>query len=108
MQFDNDYLEKVGLGAIPEDQKSSFLHHLQSTLEIRIGQSLSQNLTPAQLQEFDSLAATQDKTLIRQWIAEHCPNYKDIVHQQLEQLTAEILSRQSEILQAFASSTNAA
>ena len=38
MQFDDSFLQEMGLQAMPEDQKKAFLDYVQEELEVRIGE----------------------------------------------------------------------
>ena len=39
MQFDEQFLQEMGLSAMPEEQKRQFLDYVQEELEVRIGVS---------------------------------------------------------------------
>ena len=41
-QLDDKFLEEVGLGSLPADQKQAFLAHLREQLELRVGTQLSE------------------------------------------------------------------
>ena len=53
-QLDDKFLEDVGLGGLPDDQKKLFLDHFREQLELRVGTQLSEGLSEAQLSEFSS------------------------------------------------------
>ena len=55
MQFDDQFLQEMGLSAMPEDQKQEFLNYVQEELEVRIGMRISKGLTEVQLNEFDQI-----------------------------------------------------
>ena len=55
MQFDEQFLQEMGLQAMPESQKQSFLNYVQEELEVRIGERISRGLTEVQLNEFDMI-----------------------------------------------------
>ena len=48
-QLDDKFLEEVGLGSLPADQKQAFLAHLREQLELRVGTQLSEGLSDAPL-----------------------------------------------------------
>ena len=48
-QLDNNFLQEVGLGGLPADQKKLFLGHFREQLELRVGTQLSEGLSDAQL-----------------------------------------------------------
>ena len=96
MQFDEDYLEKVGLSELPD--KEGFLSSLQSELEMRVGHRMSEGMSDAKLLEFDELAKSGDAAAIQRWIRRERPDYKEIAREELEKLTSEVISRRDEIL----------
>lgn len=74
-QLDYNFLQSVGLGDMPDDQKQSFLQHIYEELELRVGTKLSEGLSDAQLTEFESfMKGEEDK--IRSWLATHVPGYE--------------------------------
>lgn len=82
-QLDNTFLEEVGLGTLPEDQKQVFLEYFREQLEVRVGTRLSEGLTDAQLDEFESFM-NRDEPKINEWIRTNAVDYKDDqIYQQL-------------------------
>lgn len=83
-QLDEKFLEEVGLGGLPDDQKKLFLDHFREQLELRVGTRLSEGLSDAQLQEFESfIDRKEDK--VSEWIAANVPEYaQDPIYQQLK------------------------
>ena len=73
-QLDDKFLQSVGLGDLPDDQKQAFLQHTYETLEERVGTRLAESLSEAQLEEFEGFA-THNEEKITAWLAEHVPNY---------------------------------
>ena len=41
-QFDESFLEQVGLSNMPQEQKETFLQYAQDQLEVRIGEKMSE------------------------------------------------------------------
>lgn len=87
MEFNDKFLEEMGLSAMPEEQKQQFLDYLERELEIRIGERISEGLTEVQLNEFDM---TTDQAEATKWLETHCPEYRDIVNHTIEEMKAEI------------------
>lgn len=84
-QLDDKFLEELGLGAMPADQRKVFLEHVYSQLELRVGTRLSEGLSEAQLSEFESFV-DRDSEKVRAWIAANAPDYKsDPAYQQILQ-----------------------
>ncbi|MGB4957749.1 MAG: DUF5663 domain-containing protein [Candidatus Saccharimonas sp.] len=83
-QLDDKFLQDVGLGGLPEDQKKLFLDHFREQLELRVGTKLSEGLSDAQLEEFESFIDRKDDK-VNAWIAANVPNYQeDTIYQQLK------------------------
>ena len=83
-QLDDKFLQDVGLGELPEDQKKLFLDHFREQLELRVGTKLSEGLSDAQLEEFESFIDRKDDK-VNAWIAANVPNYQeDTIYQQLK------------------------
>lgn len=83
-QLDDKFLEDVGLGGLPEEQKQAFLEYFREQLELRVGTKLSEGLSDAQLDEFESFI-DRDEEKVNKWIADNVPNYQeDKVWQQLK------------------------
>ncbi len=66
--IDDSFLESVGLGGLPADQKGGFLQYAQDQLEIRIGEKMSSTLTDQQLDEFEKIIDNDQETMSR-WLA---------------------------------------
>jgi hypothetical protein len=73
-QLDDNFLENVGLAAMPEEQKKAFLQHVYDELELRVGTKLSEGMSDAQLEEFESVIDRKDD-IITAWLAKHVPDY---------------------------------
>ena len=75
-QLDDKFLQSVGLGDLPDDQKQAFLQHTYETLEERVGTRLASSLSEAQLEEFEGFA-THNEEKINAWLNENVPNYQE-------------------------------
>ena len=83
-QLDDKFLEDVGLGGLPEEQKKAFLDYFREQLELRVGTRLSEGLSDAQLDEFESFI-DRDEEKVNTWLANNVPNFQeDQVWQQLK------------------------
>ena len=69
MKFDESFLDEVGLSNLPEDQKQPFLDYAREQLELRVGEEMSKDLTPAQVEEFQGIMEN-DQQVIRKVVAE--------------------------------------
>ncbi len=83
-QLDDKFLEDIGLGGLPEEQKKAFLAYLREQLEIRVGTKLSDGLSDAQLDEFESFI-DRDEAKVNAWIGANVPDFEqDQIWQQLK------------------------
>lgn len=83
-QLDDQFLQDVGLGGLPEEQRKLFLDHFREQLELRVGTRLSEGLSDAQLEEFESFIDRKDDR-VNAWLAANVPSYEeDTIYQQLK------------------------
>lgn len=88
-QLDDKFLQDVGLGDLPADQKQAFLQHIYSELELRVGTKLSEGLSDDQMAEFEAFI-DRDAEKVEQWFAAHMPNYAEQAdYQQLKSAAPE-------------------
>jgi len=74
-QLDDKFLQDVGLGDLPEDQKQAFLQHIYSELELRVGTKLSEGMSEDQLAQFEAFV-DHDEQKVRSWFERYLPNYQ--------------------------------
>ena len=83
-QLDDNFLQQVGLGDLPDDQKQAFLAYFREQLELRVGTKLSEGLSDQQLSEFEAFI-DRNMDVTNQWIAAHAADYQnDQVYQKLK------------------------
>jgi len=75
-QLDDNFLNDVGLGSLPEEQKKPFLQHTYDQLEYKVGIRLSEGMTDDQLEEFESIIDRKED-VISTWLSTHAPNYQN-------------------------------
>ena len=97
MQFDEKFLQEMGLSAMPEDQKQKFLDYIQEELEVRIGERISRGLTPVQLNEFDMIS---DPVEAAKWLEKNRPDYREIVTRTIEEMKEEIRANRAKLVGA--------
>jgi len=73
-QLDDKFLDEVGLGSLPEDQKKAFLQHTYDELELRVGTKLSDGMSDSQLEEFESIIDRKDD-VVKDWLSKYAPEY---------------------------------
>lgn len=99
-QLNDDFLQSVGLGAMPDDQRQAFLQHLYEELELRVGTRLSEGMNEDQLAEFEQLIDDDNEQGALAWLESHRPDYKEVVGEELEKLKQEVIASKDQILGA--------
>lgn len=75
-QLDDQFLADLGLGGMPEEQKKPFLQHTYVQLETKVGVRLSEGMSDAQLEEFESIIDRKEEVIVS-WLATHAPDYQN-------------------------------
>jgi len=75
-QLDDKFLEDIGLGGLPEDQKKPFLQLTYDRLEYQVGIRLSEGMSDDQLEEFESIIDRKPE-VITNWLAVNAPAYQE-------------------------------
>lgn len=99
-KLDDNFLAEIGLAALPPEDKKKMLAHIYETLELRVGMKLAENMSDAQLNEFEQLMDNGNEAGALTWLETNVPNYKDVVASELEALKAEIKATAPAILAA--------
>ncbi len=95
MEFDEKFLQEMGLSAMPEDEKQKFLAYVQEELEVRIGERISRGLTETQLNEFDMIT---DPAEAAKWLEINRPDYRDIVTRTINEMKEEIRANRNKLI----------
>ena len=95
MQFDDKFLQEMGLAAMPEDQKKAFLEYIQEELEVRIGERIAKGLTEVQLNEFDKIT---DPDEAAKWLEKNRPDFREIVTRTINEMKDEIRANRAKLL----------
>lgn len=99
-QLDDNLLRELGLGDLPAEEKNKMLAHIYETLELRVGMTLAEKMTDAQLDEFEGYIDRNDEDGALKWLETNFPNYKDTVADELSKLKEEVKLQAPAILQA--------
>lgn len=75
-QLDDNFLNDIGLGQLPEEQRKAFLEHVYSQLELRVGTRLSEGLSDEQIDQFGSFI-DRDMEKVNSWISQYAPDYQN-------------------------------
>jgi Protein of unknown function (DUF5663) len=100
-KLDNAFLEDVGLGALPQNEKNPMLQHIYEELELRVGVKLASGMTKEQLDEFEKFMNQGDQEGALNWLSTNFPDYKQVVSNELENLRKEIAQNAPMILATF-------
>lgn len=98
LKLDDNLLVELGLGALPPEEKKSFLAHIYETLEMRVGVRLAEQMSEQQLSEFEALINTGNEAGAFQWLETTFPGYKEVVAEEFEKLKGEIAQVSPQIL----------
>jgi hypothetical protein len=98
IKLDDDLLQELGLAALPAEEKKKLLAHIYETLEMRVGMKLAEQMTDAQLSEFEQFIDRNDEAGALKWLETNFPNYKDVVAAEFERLKGEITQVAPQIL----------
>ena len=95
MEFNEQFLQEMGLSAMPEEQKKKFLAYIQEELEIRIGERIAKGLTETQLNEFDMI---ENQAEAAKWLEKNRPDYREIVARTIEEMKQEIRANRNKLI----------
>lgn len=90
IQIDNALLDELGLASLPEAEKSKLRAHIYQTLELRVGTVLADQMSEAQLDEFEKFIDLDDRSSALRWLETNFPDYPRVVQQEFEKLKVEI------------------
>ncbi|MFZ2560308.1 MAG: DUF5663 domain-containing protein [Candidatus Nanoperiomorbaceae bacterium] len=74
IQLDANFLDDLGLGALPNDAKDEFLQHIYAELERRVGERLMEGMSDDMVNEFGNFVEPNSDG-IDQWFADNLPDY---------------------------------
>lgn len=73
-KLDNNFLNELGLAAMPEGQKLEFLRYILNSLEDRVGRELARGMSQQQINEF-KLLNQGDGAFVARWLTQFDPTY---------------------------------
>jgi hypothetical protein len=100
IKLDDNLLQELGLAGLPPEEKKKLLAHIYETLEMRVGMKLAEQMSDAQLTEFEQFIDRNDEAGALRWLEANFPNYKDVVSAEFERLKGEIRQVAPQILSA--------
>ena len=90
VRLDASLLADVGLKRLVADEANVMLAHIVETLELRVGTRLADDMSDAQLDEFEVFFEAKDDAGAFQWLETNFPEYKKVVRDELEALKVEL------------------
>lgn len=99
-QLDDNLLQELGLGSLPAVEKNKMLAHIYETLELRVGMRLAEQMSDAQLDEFEGFIDRNDEAGALHWLETNFPDYKKVVAEELDKLKGEIKAQAPAIVEA--------
>jgi len=90
IKLDDNLLQQLGLGDLPEEERRALLEQMYETLQLRVGMTIAQQMTDEQLDEFETYIDANDQPGALKWLETNFPDYKKVVADELEKLKAEI------------------
>jgi len=95
MEFSDEFLDEVGLGSMPSEQKEAFLRYAQEEAWVRIGEKISEGIAEEKMDEFDQIEGDE---AAQAWLEKNRPDYKEIVREVIAGLKEEIRANREKIL----------
>ncbi|MEE0888244.1 MAG: DUF5663 domain-containing protein [Candidatus Saccharimonadaceae bacterium] len=95
MEFNDNFLQEMGLSEMPDDQKQRFLDYVQEELEVRIGERISEGLSEVQLNQFDLITDQAEAT---KWLEANRPDYRNIVASTIAEMKDEIRANRDRLI----------
>ena len=100
IKIDDSTLDELGLGSLTSAEKQKMLGHIRETLELRVGTKLADQMSEAQLDEFEQFIDSNDQTAALKWLETNFPRYPEVVQTEFEALKTEIKRDAPKILAA--------
>jgi hypothetical protein len=97
-KLDDNFLQSVGLGQLPPQEKKLMLSQILETLEMRVGMKLASGMSDQQLDEFENFINQKDEAGALKWLETNFPSYKKVVSTELENLKKEISQSAPQII----------
>lgn len=89
-KLDQDFLDSVGLARLPEEEALVLLRHVYETLEFRVGVTLAQQMSVAELDAFEQFIVSDDQDGALRWLEGRFPDYRRLVRDEFEFLSIEL------------------
>ena len=54
-ELDEKFFEEIGLNRMPVNEQEEFKKHIQEEIEVRVGERISDGMSPEKLDEFEAI-----------------------------------------------------
>ena len=75
-ELDEKFFEEIGLNRMPDNEREEFKNHIQEEIEVRVGERISDGMSPEKLDEFEAII-DENSDFIQNWVLMNVPNYKN-------------------------------
>lgn len=75
-ELDEKFFEEIGLNRMPVNEQEEFKKHIQEEIEVRVGERISDGMSPEKLDEFEAII-DENSDFIQNWVLMNVPNYKN-------------------------------
>lgn len=99
LKIDDNFLQSLGLGDLPLEEKDLLISEIYQQLELRVGTRLAEGLSEQQQEEFEQLM--HDEAAALKWLQANVPHYPAVVKEELDRLQVELKNQSHQIKQAI-------
>ena len=75
-ELDEKFFEEIGLNRMPTNEQEEFKKHIQEEIEVRVGERISDGMSPEKLDEFEAII-DENSDFIQNWVLMNTPDYKN-------------------------------
>ena len=75
-ELDEKFFEEIGLNRMPVNEQEEFKKHIQEEIEVRVGERISDGMSPEKLDEFEAII-DENSDFIQNWVLMNTPDYKN-------------------------------
>lgn len=97
--FNAEFLAKIGLSQLSDDQKVSLLGQINKEYEVRVGRRLTEGMSKDEALGLEKLILTDHYGALK-WIDKNRPTYQKIVIEEARKIKRELIANRDRILGA--------
>lgn len=92
LRLSDEFLEGMGVESLPREEKDQLLANALYALQLRVTERLAVSLDDSAIEEFNTLD-DHDQAAQLDWLEAHCPQYADVVTEEMADLRQRILGQ---------------